>query len=92
MRDNERIREICRIASKKTTDGFVKSWFIRDEFGGWEKSIGDMIENTEAKRLKLGLTIAEANEEIATMALLTALEARARDLEKRGSRGRRRRG
>lgn len=81
MRDRARIRRIIKLAAKEAPS--ARSWLINDEFGGWERRVGEYLDRAAENPAAKTMTEEAIDEEIATMIALLALEALLRDATKR---------
>jgi len=86
--DYERVREIIRLAAKQVKNPSTKAWFLADERGTWEKTVGDYLSNTADKARELGMSTAQVNQEIADRICYLALAAAIENAEKRGKKRR----
>jgi hypothetical protein len=83
MSDIDRPRRIVKIAAGIKNS--ASDWFFRDEKGLWEKNARELWEKTTANRAELGMSDAEAEEQIALHLSLLALTAMANDAKKSSS-------
>ena len=77
-----RARRIVKLAATKTTVEYLRTWFLRDERGGWEKDAIRLIDTSAARATELKLTDDEVDEQCALMLVYLGLSALEKNLKK----------
>jgi hypothetical protein len=71
----EQIARLRKRAAKEVKTPSARIWLERDEFGGIDKSIGDLLEKLEPIRVKKGASVEAMETEIVFVTKLSVLEA-----------------
>jgi len=77
MTDRARIRRIIKLAAKEAPS--ARSWLVNDEFGTWERRVGEYLDRAEEHPVAKTMTVEAVDKEIAVTIALLALEALLRD-------------